>query len=52
MAAFPARDPSRHRIMRFFGEIKNNSDARIYGFHDRGFAATKQVRLILAFKQS
>jgi flavorubredoxin len=26
MAAFPARDPSRNRIMRFFGEwlIKNN----------------------------
>ena len=55
LAAFPARDPSRDRVMRFFGEwlIKNNIEpARIYGFHDRGFATMKQVRQILDFKRS
>ena len=38
--------------MRSFSEwlIKNNIEpARIYGFHDRGFATMKQVRKILDF---
>ena len=50
MTAFPAKDPSRDRTMKFFGEwlIKNNVEpAQIYGFHDRGFATMKQVRQIL-----
>src|SRR5687767_4407542 len=55
MSAFPARDPSRDRVMKFFGEwlIRNNIEpARIYGFHDRGFATMKEVRQILDFKRS
>ncbi len=55
LAAFPAKDPSRDRVMKFFGDwlIKNNLEpARIYGFHDRGFATMKQVRQILDFKRS
>jgi glyoxylase-like metal-dependent hydrolase (beta-lactamase superfamily II) len=54
LAAFPAKDPSRDRVMKFFGEwlIRNNLEpARIYGFHDRGFATMKQVRQILEFKR-
>ena len=50
LAAFPARDPSRDRTMKFFADwlIKNNLEpAQIYGFHDRGFATMKQVRQIL-----
>ena len=55
LAPFPARDPSRDRVMKFFGEwlIKNKIEpARIYGFHDRGFATMKQVRQILDFRRS
>ena len=55
MAAFPARDPSRDRVMKFFGDwlIKNNLEpAQIYGFHDRGFATMKQVREILNLKRN
>jgi glyoxylase-like metal-dependent hydrolase (beta-lactamase superfamily II) len=55
MSAFPGRDPSRDRVMKFFGEwlIRNNIEpARIYGFHDRGFATMKQVRQILDLKRS
>jgi len=55
LAAFPARDPSRDRVMKFFGDwlIRNKlAPARIYGFHDRGFATMKQVRQILDFKRS
>lgn len=55
MTAFPAKDPSRDRVMKFFGDwlIKNKIEpARIYGFHDRGFATMKQVRQILNFKRS
>ena len=50
MAAFPAKDPSRDRVMKFFGDcfLKNNVEpAQIYGFHDRGFATMKQVRQIV-----
>lgn len=53
---FPARDPSRDRVMKFFGGwlLKNGlNPARIYGFHDRGFATMKkQVRQILKLKRS
>ena len=55
LAAFPAKDSSRDRVMKFFGEwlIRNKLEpARIYGFHDRGFATMKQVRQILDFKRS
>ena len=54
MALFPAKDPSRDRVMKFFGDwlIKNNVEpAQIYGFHDRGFATMKQVRQILNLKR-
>lgn len=54
MASFPARDPSRDRVMKFFGDwlLKNNVEpAQIYGFHDRGFATMKQVRQILNLKR-
>jgi glyoxylase-like metal-dependent hydrolase (beta-lactamase superfamily II) len=54
MAAFPARDPSRDRVMKFFAGwlLKNNLEpAQIYGFHDRGFATMKQVRQILTLKR-
>jgi len=55
MAAFPARDPSRDHVMKFFGDwlIRNNLEpAQIYGFHDRGFATMKQVREILNLKRN
>jgi glyoxylase-like metal-dependent hydrolase (beta-lactamase superfamily II) len=55
LAAFPAKDPSRDRVMKFFGDwlIRNKLEpARIYGFHDRGFATMKQVRQILDFRRS
>lgn len=54
-AAFPAKDPSRDRVMKFFGDwlIRNNLEpAQIYGFHDRGFATMKQVRQILDLKRT
>ena len=54
MAAFPAKDPSRDRVMKFFAEwlLKNNVEPeQIYGFHDRGFATMKQVRQILNLKR-
>ena len=54
MASFPAKDPSRDRVMKFFGDwlIRNKLEPeRIYGFHDRGFATMKQVRQILNFKR-
>lgn len=54
LAPFPARDPSRDRVMKFFAGwlIKNNLEpAQIYGFHDRGFATMKQVRQILNFRR-
>lgn len=54
MNAFPAKDPSRDRVMKFFAEwlIKNRLEPeQIYGFHDRGFATMKQVRQILNFKR-
>lgn len=54
LSAFPAKDPSRDRVMKFFGAwlIRNKLEpARIYGFHDRGFATMKQVREILKFKR-
>lgn len=54
MGAFPARDPSRDRVMKFFGEwlIKNKLEPeQIYGFHDRGFATMRQVRQILNFRR-
>ncbi|HKY44082.1 MAG TPA: MBL fold metallo-hydrolase [Pyrinomonadaceae bacterium] len=54
MAPFPAKDPSRDRVMKFFGEwlLKNHLEpAQIYGFHDRGFATMKQVRHILNLKR-
>ena len=54
MAPFPAKDPSRDRTMKFFGDwlLKNNLEpAQIYGFHDRGFATMKQVRHILNLKR-
>lgn len=54
MAPFPAKDPSRDRVMKFFGEwlIRNKLEpARIYGFHDRGFATMHQVRQILNLKR-
>ena len=54
MNPFPARDPSRDRVMKFFGDwmLKNNVEpAQIYGFHDRGFATMKQVRQILNLKR-
>ena len=53
--AFPARDPSRDRVMKFFADwlIKNKLEpAQIYGFHDRGFATMKQVRQFLNFRRS
>ena len=52
--AFPARDPSRDRVMKFFAAwlIKSKLEpAQIYGFHDRGFATMKEVRQILNFKR-
>ena len=55
MAPFPAKDPSRDRVMKFFGEwlIRNKLEpTRIYGFHDRGFATMNQVRQILNLKRS
>ena len=54
LTSFPAKDPSRDRTMKFFGDwlIKNNLEpAQIYGFHDRGFATMQQVRRILNFKR-
>ena len=51
---FPARDPSRDRVMKFFGEwlIKNKMQPeRIYGFHDRGFATMTQVVEFLRFRR-
>ena len=54
LAAFPAKDPSRDRVMQFFGNwlIKNNLEpVQIYGFHDRGFATMIQVRQILNFRR-
>lgn len=54
MSSFPAKDPSRDRVMKFFSEwlIKNKLEpAQIYGFHDRGFATMTQVRHILNFKR-
>jgi glyoxylase-like metal-dependent hydrolase (beta-lactamase superfamily II) len=52
--AFPAKDPSRDRTMKFFAAwlIKNKLEpAQIYGFHDRGFATMPQVRQILNLKR-
>ena len=54
LAAFPAKDPARDRVMKFFADwlIKNNLEpAQIYGFHDRGFATMIQVRQILNFRR-
>ena len=52
--AFPARDPSRDSVMKFFAAwlLKNKLEpAQIYGFHDRGFATMEQVRRILNLKR-
>lgn len=52
---FPAKDPSRDKVMKFFGEwlVKNKMHPeRIYGFHDRGFATMTQVREILSLSRS
>lgn len=54
LASFPAKDPSRDRVMKFFGDwlIRNNLEpAQIYGFHDRGFATMTQVREFLNFRR-
>lgn len=51
---FPATDPSRDNVMKFFGEwlVRNKMEPeRIYGFHDRGFATMTQVRQILRLKR-
>ena len=51
---FPAIDPSRDRVMKFFGRwlLKNKlHPERIYGFHDRGFATMVQVHKILSLKR-
>jgi glyoxylase-like metal-dependent hydrolase (beta-lactamase superfamily II) len=54
LTPFPAKDPSRDRVMKFFGDwlLKHKlQPERIYGFHDRGFATMTQVRQILDFKR-
>jgi glyoxylase-like metal-dependent hydrolase (beta-lactamase superfamily II) len=54
LTSFPAKDPSRDRVMKFFADwlIKSKLEAvQIYGFHDRGFATMTQVRQILNFKR-
>jgi len=55
LTPFPAKDPSRDKVMKFFGDwlLKNKlQPARIYGFHDRGFATMTQVRQILSLKRT
>ena len=55
MGQFPARDPSRDNVMKFFGNwlLRNNlHPERIYGFHDQGFATMTQVHEILRLKRA
>ena len=55
MGQFPAKDPSRDNVMKFFGKwlIRNNLHPdRIYGFHDQGFATMTQVHQILGLKRA
>lgn len=54
LGEFPAKDPSRDRVMKFFGGwlLKHKlAVERIYGFHDRGFATMTEVRRILSHKR-
>jgi glyoxylase-like metal-dependent hydrolase (beta-lactamase superfamily II) len=52
---FPAHDPSRDRVMKFFGRwlVRNKlQPEQIYGFHDHGFATMTQVYEILRLKRT
>lgn len=55
MSPFPAKDPSRDAVMKFFGNwLRRNNlhPERIYGFHDQGFATMTQVHQILGLKRA
>lgn len=55
MGQFPAKDPSRDNVMKFFGKwlLRNNLHPdRIYGFHDQGFATMTQVHQILRLRRA